>query len=285
MSNKNQDKENDDFMEEEPIEEGFEEAYIDHEYVEEEDIEEEYIEEEYIEDYKSRKIIRIVAAITVLCVLFLIATPLFTNLNLPSLDFLKESSELTQEAHVKKLQESITTITVGNRKGTGFNIDENGLIVTNAHVVKDAKNVWVSFYKGKEFKGEVWKLYPHIDLALIKIEGKALPKLELAQNTEVKHGDEVLIIGNPLDYTGVANKGLIYGMSKVMGIDEPILLIDGPVNKGNSGSPVINKKGEVIGVIFATINSDKTEEKKLGAAIPIYGDGDLLYIGSGELLL
>ena len=225
--------------------------------------------EEVIEGYKSRKAIRIIASITALCLVLVVTTPIFTNINLPTLDFLKESLRLTQKTEVKKIQKSIATITVENRKGTGFNIDEKGLIITNAHVVQNAKNVLVSFYKGKEYKGKIWELYPSIDLAVIKIEGNELPKLALAKEPDINHGDEVLIIGNPLAYTGIANRGVIYGISKVQELEEPILLIDGPVNKGNSGSPVLNSQGEVIGVIFAIINYGDINEKKLGGAIPI----------------
>lgn len=222
-----------------------------------------------IEDGKRKKVMRIVAFITIICLVFLIATPIVANLNLPALHFLKESFKLTQKTEVKEFQKSITTITVENRKGTGFNIDEKGLIVTNAHVVKNAEDVLVSFYKGKAFKGKVWKLYPHIDLALIKIEGKALPRLELAYHSDINSVEEVLIIGNPLSFEGVANKGVFYGMTDVKGMDKPIILIDGTVNKGHSGSPVINNEGEVIGVIFGTISMDKLEGKNLGAVIPI----------------
>ncbi len=226
-------------------------------------------EEKYVEDDKSKKTIRIIALVTALCLLIMIITPLFRNLNLPSLNFLKESFKLTQKPEIEQLQQSIVTITVNGKKGTGFNIDEKGLIVTNAHVVENKKKVPIKFYKGRQFNGEVSKVYPDIDVALIEIDGKDLPKLELDENSEINKNDEILIIGNPLNYNGVANKGVIYGKAKVKGLDVPILLVDAPVNKGNSGSPVINEKEEVIGVIFATVNNENLDGKELGAAIPI----------------
>ncbi|MDR5658398.1 serine protease [Serpentinicella sp. ANB-PHB4] len=226
-------------------------------------------EEQNIDNYKRRKSIRIIALVTAICLGIMIMGPIFTNLSLPSLEFLKESSQLTQKPEIKEFQKSIVTIMVDNKRGTGFNIKEDGLIVTNAHVVEDRESVIVSFYKGEIFQGKVSKVYEGIDLALIEIEAKKLPKLALGERLEINEEDEVLIIGNPLHYEAIANKGVVVGLTKIKGTRESILLIDAPVNRGNSGSPVINDDGEVIGVIFATISDENFSDRKLGAAIPI----------------
>lgn len=221
-----------------------------------------------IHHQKRRKSIRMIAIIILLCFGSMVVTPVMINLNVPSLQFLKESFRLNKEPEIQKLRKCIATITVENRKGTGFNIDEKGLIVTNAHVVQNAEHVFISFYQGKNFQGTVIEIYPTVDLAIIQVDGGDLPKLELEQNFKGNQGDKVLIIGNPLEYSGIANKGVIKGNAAVKNIDVPVLLIEAPVNKGNSGSPVINEEGNVVGVIFATINLKKSETK-LGAAIPI----------------
>lgn len=226
-------------------------------------------ENEKIDDFKRKNIIRTIALITALFFVFMIVTPLAENLNLPSLKFLNESFKLTQSSEVKEFQRAIATINVGAKKGTGFNIKDEGLIVTNAHVVENEKNVTVRFYKGKSFTGEVWQLYNDLDIALIKMDAKDLPKLEIEQNFKSKNGDEVLIIGNPLEYEGIANKGIIQGMARVSGIDVPVLLIEAPINRGHSGSPVINVDGKVIGIVFATVNNEDYRDSIMGVAIPI----------------
>ncbi len=233
---------------------------------------EKYIDEDFIEDDEIMEIdnkkrhVRILALIVAISLLFLVLGPALYNARLPQLGFLKESYELTKKPDIQRVQAAVTIIAVENRRGTGFNIDEDGLIVTNAHVVQDAENVLVAFKDGSEYKGEVIKVYTNIDLALINIEGKELPKLALEENEDVKENDEVLLVGNPLSFNSVANKALIVGKTTLSGSNEPVILVRGPIHEGSSGSPILNNNGNVVGIVFATIENN---EEKLGLAIPV----------------
>lgn len=188
---------------------------------------------------------------------------------LPPMDFLGRSRELAQIPELRELQQAVVSIDTGSRRGTGFNIDPAGIIVTNYHVVGDARGIVVSFVAGLPYPGETAAAVPQLDLALLKIPGEDLPVLELAEDAPLLQGDTVLIIGNPLGLTRIINEGLIEGHVQLQNWDTPVLMIKGPVFPGSSGSPVFNQKGEVVAVIFATLQLDKSMDEIIGLAIPI----------------
>ncbi|MGI6712418.1 MAG: S1C family serine protease [Bacillota bacterium] len=192
------------------------------------------------------------------------------NNELPPLHILSQSGELKKTPEVESFQKAVVIINAIESKGTGFNIDSKGLIVTNAHVVANADTVLVQFSQGGIYQGRKLMSFPDVDLALIKINGGNLPKLDLAEDS-AKAGSDVIIIGNPLGFPFVASSGTVAGTVFLNKWTEPVLSIEGYIDKGSSGSPVINSQGKVVGIIFAVLEAsqDSGAEKVMGFAVPV----------------
>lgn len=186
---------------------------------------------------------------------------------IPAIDFLITSSKLSLQENIRTYKDAIVVVEAGNSRGTGFSINENGTIITNEHVIEGEKSVTVAFPDKGLHNAEVVATYPDVDLAVLEAEGDNFPSLELAENPGFKKGEPIYFIGNPLRFQGIANKGTIIGETFLSDWNKPVVMIDAPVYHGNSGSPVINLDGKVIGVVFATLNSKN--HGKVGLYIPI----------------
>ena len=148
--------------------------------------------------------------------------------------------------------------------GSGFFIDEKGSILTNHHVVTDSKELSVRLIGGKSsYVGSVSSISEKHDLAIIKTSINN-PSLQLADDSEVKVGDEVYAIGNPYGLQGTVSKGIVSAIREYGKFDK-IFQITAPISRGSSGGPVINSSGEVIAVAVAGI----VEGQNLNFAIPI----------------
>ncbi len=152
--------------------------------------------------------------------------------------------------------------------GSGFIIDKNGYIITNNHVVQGAEEIKVKLADGREFKAKVIGRDTKTDLALIKISSlfKDLPTLQLGDSDKMRVGDWVLAIGNPFGLEETVTQGIISATGRVIGSGpyDNFLQTDAPINPGNSGGPLINLKGEVIGINTAIISGGQG----IGFAIP-----------------
>lgn len=191
-------------------------------------------------------------------------------INIPSWNFLIQSLELSKDAQIKQWQQAVVSVQAQNRRGTGFNIKEQGLIVTNNHILAETKDVSIGFFPATWHGVKGSKKYPEIDLAIIHLESKDLPTLELETKNQPIIGDEVTIIGNPLGFFRIVSKGQFAGYTNLEGWDLPVLTIKGPIYKGSSGSPVINKDGKVVGVVFATSTSQEQDANQIiGLALPV----------------
>ncbi len=156
-------------------------------------------------------------------------------------------------------------------QGSGFIVDSNGIILTNAHVIKGADKVTVILRDGREFQGEVRGVDEPSDLAVVKINGNNLPVAPLGNSAEVQVGDWAIAVGNPLGLDNTVTLGIVSTLnrpSSQVGIPDKrldFIQTDAAINPGNSGGPLLNGRGEVIGINTAI----RADGQGIGFAIPI----------------
>ena len=154
--------------------------------------------------------------------------------------------------------------------GSGFLISPNGYIVTNDHVIENATNIMILMYNGQQHQAEIVGRAPFSDLAVIKIDGHNLPHLRFGNSDLNRVGQQVAAIGNPLgELANSMTVGHISAIERdinIDGIPHVMLQTDAAINRGNSGGPLLNLRGEVIGVISA--KSVGMGIEGLGFAIP-----------------
>jgi serine protease Do len=155
--------------------------------------------------------------------------------------------------------------------GSGFIINSSGQILTNSHVVDGADEVTVTLKNGKTFDGKVLGEDPVTDVAVIKIEANNLPSVSLGNSEVVQPGEAVIAIGNPLGLNNTVTSGIISATGRsgndIGASDKRVDYIqtDAAINPGNSGGPLLNARGQVIGMNTAIIRG----AQGLGFAIPI----------------
>jgi serine protease Do len=135
-------------------------------------------------------------------------------------------------------------------QGSGFIVNKEGVILTNAHVVNGAKEVDVKLTDKREFKAKVLGVDPQTDVAVIKIEAHDLPVVKLGNPADSNVGDWVLAIGSPFGFENTVTAGIISAKARALPDETyvPFIQTDVAVNPGNSGGPLFNMKGEVIGI-------------------------------------
>jgi S1-C subfamily serine protease len=184
-------------------------------------------------------------------------------------------SEPSAVTAIAKIARSTVSI-VADRKddgvatGSGFIVSESGYLVTNNHVVGNCKEVGITLPSGNRYPGIVVGRDPASDLAVVKIQAKEpLTPVTFADSDTLKPGEQVIAYGHPLGLSNTATAGIVsaihrpaasLGLENVLGF----IQVDAPINPGNSGGPLVNLRGEVVG-----INSAKAQgEDNLGFAIP-----------------
>ena len=155
----------------------------------------------------------------------------------------------------------------GLSSGTGCVINKSGIILTSSHVVNNSSFIEVTTSKGETYKAEILEIEEEQkDLALLKIQPqKPLPTIKLGDSSIIKVGQKVLAIGNPFGFNGTLTTGIIsridYERNKIQ--------TDAAINPGSSGGPILNAKGEVIGISQSIFNPDNNKSNiGIGFAVP-----------------
>ena len=167
---------------------------------------------------------------------------------------------------------------VGNGVGSGIVINDDGNVLTSLHVVADASDIQIIFADGTKSKGEIAVAQPENDIALLsasQLPAQLVPAI-LGNPNAMHVGDEAFVVGHPLGLFGSMSAGVISGFDRsfrpLNGEQrlEGLIQIDAAVNPGNSGGPLLNRRGQVIGIVTALANP--TEEDffiGIGFAVPI----------------
>ena len=157
--------------------------------------------------------------------------------------------------------------------GSGFVINPAGYIVTNAHVIRQAEKITVTFADKSQYDATVISSDPDFDLAVLKIEppaGANLPCLPLGRSDDLMVGETVIAIGNPLGFSNTLTTGVVSATDRTLELSSDasingLIQTDAPINPGNSGGPLLNIKGELIGVNTAI----RADAQNIGFAIPV----------------
>src|SRR5699024_6910450 len=158
--------------------------------------------------------------------------------SIPAVKFLKTSATLSTQKDIQEYKEAVKLIESTEGKGTGIAFESDGKSLTNEHGVEGIDKVNIEYRDDGWFVCKVTKTYADIDLAVVEIEEDAtVPALDLADDFVLRPEQNVYFIGNPLNFTGIANEGEVLDYVNVESKDKPVVMMDAPVYRGNSGSP------------------------------------------------
>ena len=146
--------------------------------------------------------------------------------------------------------------------GSGFFITEDGYLLTNRHVVEGADQLKVRDSDDKDYDAELVGVDPALDLALLKVDGSGFPALALGDSNSLRVGEWVVAIGNPISFRSSVTVGVVSGKGRRLGFDpndlSSYIQTDAAINFGNSGGPLLNVRGEVVGINTAIIRGDRS---------------------------
>jgi S1-C subfamily serine protease len=182
---------------------------------------------------------------------------------------------------LEMLARSVAFLTVPDmgRSGSGVVVHEAGFVVTNAHVVEGVERLRVAFDSGEEYEAVVWGVDRATDLAVVKVMAqRPLPAASLGDSDALQVGEFVLALGAPFGLEATATNGIVSGLHRSgLGIArfEDFIVTDAPINRGNSGGPLVNLRAEVVGINTAIIAGENSNPHNLGTfagvgfAIPV----------------
>ncbi|QUC63889.1 trypsin-like peptidase domain-containing protein [Nitrosopumilus sp. K4] len=206
-----------------------------------------------------------------------------TESNIPSA--IGQSSQYTKELSLveifEKSEPGVVRVNVqrgesesSNGVGSGFVFDKKGHIITNAHVINDATKVIVTFLDGRSYNADIIGYDEFTDIGVIKVNAdlKLLHPLTLGDSSNLKVGEQIAAIGNPFGLSGSMTAGIVSQLGRLLpsgsGFSIPdVIQTDAAINPGNSGGPLLNMRGEIIGINTA-IQSTTGEFTGVGFAVP-----------------
>ncbi|MDH5569055.1 MAG: trypsin-like peptidase domain-containing protein [Nitrosopumilus sp.] len=163
---------------------------------------------------------------------------------------------------------------IANGVGSGFVFDKMGHIITNAHVVNDANKVVITFLDGRSYNAEIIGTDEFTDIATVKVNAdlELLHPLSLGDSSNLKVGEQIAAIGNPFGLSGSMTSGIVSQLGRLLPSDNgfsipDVIQTDAAINPGNSGGPLLNMRGEIVGINTA-IQSTTGEFTGVGFAIP-----------------
>ncbi|NWJ19506.1 trypsin-like peptidase domain-containing protein [Marine Group I thaumarchaeote] len=196
-------------------------------------------------------------------------TPLYSK-SLSLIEIFEKSESGVVRVNVQRNETEEQT----NGLGSGFVFDKKGHIITNAHVINEAKKVVVTFLDGRSYNAEIIGIDEFTDLAVIKVntDSTLLQPLSLGDSSNLKVGESIAAIGNPFGLSGSMTSGIVSQLGRLLpsgsGYSIPdVIQTDAAINPGNSGGPLLNMRGEVVGINTA-IQSTTGEFTGVGFAIP-----------------
>jgi trypsin-like peptidase len=215
-------------------------------------------------------------------ILLLVVASLLTVATSPSSVF-AEAEVIDLRVIAQKARPAVMLLVVSDSSGkeiatgTGFFVSADGKLITNYHVIEDASSIIAKSENGGLFPVEgVLAGDPRNDLALLKLDGKDLPFLTLSRSDNIEAGTRVAVIGSPLGLEGTLSEGIVSAVRDVKdGLS--ILQITAAISPGSSGSPVLNEKGQVVGIACALLGGGQA----LNFAVPCKPVEDLIRKGSG----
>ena len=183
--------------------------------------------------------------------------------------------EISEHGVVQIVTSRIVNFTQNGTIGSGFVYDVKGHIVTNYHVIEDSDSVVVVFVDGVSLEAKVIGFDKHTDLAILKIPSNVSPlyNLPIGDSDKLQVGESIVTIGNPFGLSGSLSSGIVSQIGRLLlqertGFSIPnVIQIDAAINRGNSGGPMFNTKGEVVGITTA-IHSATGDFSGVGFAIP-----------------
>ena len=237
-------------------------------------------------------LLRIVAFVTALAVLGLAIMAAYPVSRLSLTELVKKSFQLKKNVdaeltrvvvQISVLSRSQGSITVEQKSGTGFNIDPGGIIITNYHVIEDAMNMSITFPDGKVYRADHWSSRPESDLAVISLQAENLPAAPVDFSNLPAPGDKIRVVGNPLEMNNILVEGQVLQYLKIKDRQGRIFSIDAPIYPGNSGSPVYDMDGQVVGVVFGSLKGENNGSVQVaGLAVSIIEAQDLIKAMTAE---
>ncbi|KRT61378.1 MAG: 2-alkenal reductase [Thaumarchaeota archaeon CSP1-1] len=197
-------------------------------------------------------------------------TPLSLGKDLSLIQIFERAETGVVRVNIQRSEEVVST----NGVGSGFVFDKNGHVITNAHVVENSDKVVVTFLDGRSYNAEVIGIDPATDISVIRVDADSslLKPLLIGDSSNLKVGMQVAAIGNPFGLSGSMTSGIVSALGRLLpqesGFSIPdVIQTDAAINPGNSGGPLLNSRGEVVGINTA-IQSATGEFTGVGFAIP-----------------
>ena len=198
-------------------------------------------------------------------------TPIPATKKLSLIEIFERTESGTVRVEVKRTDQASGS----NGVGSGFVFDRSGHIITNSHVIDNAKKIIVTFLDGRSYNAELIGKDPFTDIAVVKVDAarELLTPLSLGDSSNLKVGEQIAAIGNPFGLSGSMTSGIVSQLGRLLPAPDGLFQIpdviqtDAAINPGNSGGPLLNMRGEIVGINTA-IQSGTGEFTGVGFAIP-----------------